>query len=162
MKLLRAIRFDASDTQVFARAAEPDEWLVSGAGLYHGITDGELKGKLRQAFANGFLGVGSFGHSTFACVALADAGIADAMEGELARQILERYGAPDLEAARGVARDEIAFAADLCRDLAPGTLVTVSRVLDADGSVREAFRTIRPRGDADHNVRLWSDGGDDA
>ncbi len=71
---------------------------------------------------------------------------------------MERFGAPDMAAARGVAREEVAFAADLCGDLSPGTVITVSRVLDADGSVRESFRTIRPQRAADHDVRLWSDG----
>lgn len=161
MKLPRAIRFDASDTKVFARAAEPGEWMVSGAGLFHGIAQAELTGKLRQAFANGFLGVGSFGHSTFACVALADEDVAGAIETELARQIVERFGAPAAEAAVVVAREEVAFALDLVRDLELGTLVTVSRVLEADGGVREAFHTIRPQGDADHNVRLWCGGDGD-
>ncbi|MGE0630692.1 MAG: DUF6505 family protein, partial [Hyphomicrobiaceae bacterium] len=61
MKFLRAIRFDESDTRVFQRAAEPDEWLVSGATAFAGIEPAQLKGKLRQAFANGFLGIDTLG-----------------------------------------------------------------------------------------------------
>ena len=31
MRLARTLRFDESDERVFERAAEPDEWAVSGA-----------------------------------------------------------------------------------------------------------------------------------
>jgi len=34
VKLIRTIRLDPSDTFVFARAAEPGEWAVSGAFVF--------------------------------------------------------------------------------------------------------------------------------
>jgi hypothetical protein len=56
-----------------------------------------------------------------------------------------RFGAPDLDAARGAADEEVAFAASLC-DHQAGTLVAVRRVFQ-DGAIREAFRTLHPRGE---------------
>ncbi len=63
----------------------------------------------------------------------------------LARQFHERLGAPDLAAARAAAEEEIAFAASLC-DHPRDTLIAVRRSFE-DGAIREAFRTLRPRGD---------------
>jgi hypothetical protein len=53
------------------------------------------------------------------------------------------YGAPDIEAALPVAREEIAFMQDLCADHAPNVLLVVQRELTEAG-VRESFRSITP------------------
>ena len=52
--------------------------------------------------------------------------------------------APDLAAAREAAREEVAFAASLC-DHPKDMLIAVRRTFE-DGAIREAFRTLRPRG----------------
>ena len=59
--------------------------------------------------------------------------------------MLERLGAPDLAAARAAAEEEVAFAASLC-DHPRDTLIAVRRTFE-DGAIREAFRTLHPRGD---------------
>ena len=64
MKLLRTIRLDPSDTFIFADAAEPGEWAVSGAFMFADDDPAKLEGKSRSAFRGGFLGVQSFGWST--------------------------------------------------------------------------------------------------
>jgi len=61
----------------------------------------------------------------------------------LAATLMEKFGAPDLAAARGAAEEEVAFAASLC-DHAPQTLLAVQRSVE-DGEIRERFRTLRPR-----------------
>jgi hypothetical protein len=63
----------------------------------------------------------------------------------LAHQLVTRLGAPDAETARAAAREELTFAAELCAGHGVGTLVALHRSVDADGSVRERFRTLRPR-----------------
>src|SRR5664279_2101520 len=73
-----------------------------------------------------------------------------AMVARLAGQLLEKFGAPSIEAARGAAEEEIAFAASLC-DHPAQTLLAVQRSVE-DGEIRERFRTLKPReasGDAD-------------
>ena len=59
----------------------------------------------------------------------------------LAPHLVTLYGAPDLEAARPVATEELSQMAGLCADHTANTLLTVSRELTPNG-VGEAFRTI--------------------
>ena len=70
----------------------------------------------------------------------------------LASQLLEKFGAPDLNAARVAAEEEVAFAASLC-DHPPQTLLAVQRSVE-NGEIRERFRTLRPRENAAGADRL--------
>lgn len=143
LKLPRTIRLDPSDTFVYARAAEPGEWAVSGAFLFHGIDVAALEGKARQAFRAGFLGIGSFGWSTLAVVTEVSAEeYAQAVE-SLARRLVDHCGAPDIAAARPAAEEEVAFARTLC-DHPPNMLIGIHRSLEEDG-IRESFRTLQRR-----------------
>ena len=144
MRLLRTIRLDPSDTFVFERAADPGEWAVSGAFMFADADPGALAGKSRAAFRGGFLGVASFGWSTLVQIVDATQEDHDALIDALARQLRERLGAPDLGAARAAAQEEVAFAASLC-DHPRDTLIAVRRTFE-DGAIREAFRTLHPRG----------------
>jgi hypothetical protein len=62
----------------------------------------------------------------------------------LAKQLHERLGAPDLAAALAAAEEEVEFAASLC-DHPRDTLIAVRRTFE-NNAIREAFRTLRPRG----------------
>ncbi|MFV0294605.1 MAG: DUF6505 family protein [Hyphomicrobiaceae bacterium] len=155
MKLLRAIRFDDSDTRVFERAAEPGEWLVSGAGLFFGIEKAQLKGRLRQAFANGFLGCETLGHATFGTVATADEPVAATIRAQLVKHFMQEFGAPGHAEAESVASDEIAFMMETCAPLEVGALLTVRRTLAADGNIAEEFRVLARRVGVQHTMGLW-------
>ena len=144
MLLARTIRFDASDLNVFETAAEPDEWAVSGAFEFSNWAEEDVQGKKRQAFANGWLGLESFGRATFIAVAQAEEAERAAAIEALAAHFVERYGAPDLDAARAVAADEMRFMEELCAEQAPNTLLVVERALTSAG-VKESFRAIKPR-----------------
>ena len=144
MKLLRTIRLDPSDTFVFERPAEPGEWAVSGAFMFADVDPAELTGKERAAFRGGFLGVASLGWSTLVQIVEATQEDRDRLVDTLGRQLHERLGAPDLAAARAAAEEEVAFAASLC-DHPRDTLIAVRRTFE-DGAIREAFRTLHPRG----------------
>lgn len=143
-KLARTIRLDGSDLNVFEHAAEPDEWAVSGAFAFSNWEESDLVGQARQAFANGWLGLESFGRSTFVAVAEAtEAEFAQATEA-LAEHFVAAWGAPDLAAARPTAEEEISFMVSLCEEHEPNTLLAVSRELTEAG-VREQFRAIEPQ-----------------
>jgi phenylpyruvate tautomerase PptA (4-oxalocrotonate tautomerase family) len=144
MKLLRTIRLDPSDTFVFEHAAEPGEWAVSGAFVFWDADEGKLEGKARSAFRSGFLGVESLGWSTLVQIVEASEADRAALVERLARQLVEKFGAPDASARAG-AQEEVAFAESLCNHPAD-TLIAMHRVFE-DGAVREAFRTLHPRGD---------------
>jgi hypothetical protein len=147
VKLLRTIRLDISDTFVFEQAAEPGEWAVSGAFMFarHDITG--LQSKARAAFRAGFLGVESFGRSSLAQVVTVTAQDRRELIELLASQLVARCGAPDLATATPAAEEEVAFVESLCEH-PDGLLIAVSRNRDETG-IREAFRTLRPRGGAD-------------
>ena len=144
LKLARTIHFDESDQQVFARPAATGEWAVSGGFEFSNWTDADLTGKARQAFANGWLGVGSFGRATFVAVAqISEAEVAEATQA-LADHMLEIYGAPSPEVAYVAAAHEVEFMQELCEDQAPNTLLAISRELTIAG-VKEQFRAIKPQ-----------------
>jgi hypothetical protein len=146
VKLIRTIRLDPSDTFVFEHAAEPGEWAVSGAFVFWNTDVTQLEGKARSAFRSAFLGVESLGWSTLVQIVEASESDRAAVVETLARQLVARFGAPDLEAARAAAEEEVAFAASLCHHPAD-TLIALHRTFE-DGEVREAFRTLYPRGGA--------------
>lgn len=142
MKLLRTIRLDSSDAFVFERAAAPGEWAVSGAFAFPSLDIAALQGKARAAFRAGFLGLSSLGRSTL--VQIVDATEQDraAAVELLARQLAERFGAPDLGSACAAAEEEISFSASLCHHAA-GVVVAVTRTVEG-GSIREAYCSLLP------------------
>jgi hypothetical protein len=143
IRLPRTIRLDPSDTFVFDYPAEPGEWAVTGSFLFWEADLASLAGKARAAFRSGFLGVRSFGFSTLVVVSEASERERDEAIDALARHIYEKLGAPDLEAARAAAGEEIAFAATLCRHEV-NTIIAMHRTVE-DGNLKEQFRTLRPR-----------------
>ena len=143
LKFPRTIRLDPSDIFVFERAAEPGEWAVSGAFVFWNRDPATLEQKQRVALRSGFLGIDSLGWSTLAIVTEATEAERQAMVERLAGQLLEKFGAPDLAAARLAAEEEVAFAASLC-DHPPQTLLAVQRSIES-GEIRERFRTLKPR-----------------
>ena len=154
MKFLRAIRFDASDLAVYGVAAGEREWVVSGAFAFAGLDAIQLGGKTRQAFANGFLAIPSFGHSTFATVATMSASEYREIADLLAHHLADRCGAPDAAAAAAAADQEMAFIAGLCAEKPVNCVFTVSRRLDGEGNIREEFREIAAPG-APRHARIW-------
>jgi hypothetical protein len=148
VKLLRTIRLDASDTFVFEEPAEPGEWAVSGAFAFAGCNPAGLRGKARTAFRAGFLGLTSLGRSTLVQIVDAEERDRREMVELLAAHLVARFGAPDLATARIAAEEETSFAASLC-DHPPGVLVAVTRSHD-NGTIREVFRTLRPRSGIGH------------
>lgn len=145
MKLARVIHFDESDTLVFTRPAQTGEWAISGGFEFSNWAEADLTGKARQAFANGWLGIGvTFGRATFVAVAQIEEEERASLEAALAQHFVDLYGAPDLDAAHPVARDEISYMIELCEDHDPNTLLAISRELTEAG-VREAFRAIEPQ-----------------
>lgn len=156
MKLLRTIRFDSSDERVFEQAAAADEWAVSGAFAFAHLAPSDVVGKVKQAFANGFLGVESFGRSTFATVAEADQSDCDEIAFRLARHFVDHFGAPDVKAAWPAAQEEVELVLSLCRDAPINTVFTVRRFFDQDGQIKEELRTIKPPSGEPLHARIWT------
>jgi hypothetical protein len=156
MKLLKTIRFDASDERVFNLAAASEEWAVSGAFAFAGVAPNSLTGKSRQAFANGFLGLSSFGRSTFATVTHATATDLDQIEQILTLHFVSACGAPDETTARRVAAEETSFVRELCRDAPINTCFIVRRTWDAQGQIKEEIRIVRPPMGEPLHAKIWT------
>ncbi|MFT7059190.1 MAG: hypothetical protein ACJASV_001697 [Pseudorhodobacter sp.] len=139
--LARAIHFDESDRNVFHNPARTGEWAVSGGFEFSNWAQGDLVGKARQAFANGWLGIETFGRVTFVATTQIEDTEYDVLLTHLAQHFVDVYGAPSLEAALPVAADELTHMVDLCADHAPNTVLTVLREL-TDSGVREQYRYI--------------------
>ncbi len=141
MLLARAIHFDESDMNVFANPARTGEWAISGGFEFSNWSTADLVGKARQAFANGWLGVETFGRVTFVAVTRIEAAEYETLATRLAEHFVAVSGAPSVEAALPIATEELAQMADLCADHAPNTVLTVMRELTEAG-VREQYRFI--------------------
>ena len=156
MKFFKVIRFDSSDDNVFPLGAQPEEWAVSGAFEFAQLPEEALKGKVKQAFANGMLGLESGGRSTFVTVAeINEDEKAQAVE-KLTQYCVRELGAPSLDAARPVAEEEVGYIADMCSAKPVNTLFAVRRHVDDDGNLREAFHEVKraPDGEAGH-AKIW-------
>jgi hypothetical protein len=154
MKLPRSIRLDSSDPRVFAAAAEPGEWAVTGTFAFVDSIPAELDNKSQLAFKSGWLGLGSFGFTTLVQVSVVPEGEDEAAARALATHLFEVYGAPDMLMALTAAKSEIAYAASLC-DQPAGTLLAIEREMSDEG-ISEKIRVIpRPDEDGGH-AQIWS------
>lgn len=145
MKFLRVARLDDSDERVYSPAAQAGELAVTGTFVFSFSDDDpeRLTGKQRQAYRTGFLGLDSFGWSTVVIIAdVTEAEYKGAIE-SLARHFVSAFGAPSLQDALPVARQEIEYAAGLCEHEV-GTLLALERHADEDG-VHEAIRRVQQR-----------------
>jgi len=154
MKLARTIRFDPSDLNVFPVAADEGEWAIVGTFCFSSLSENDLKGKVKQAFSNGFLGCQSFGFSTLVSVVKARPEDVGAIEAQLATHLVEKFGAPTKAAAAGAVADEIGFMAELCASHKTGTLLAIQRHWDTAG-IKEEFRSL-PKPYSCATQKIWT------
>lgn len=143
MKLARTLRLDVSDQNVFERPAASGEWAISGGFEFSNWTDEHLKGKAKQAFANGWYSIESQGRASFVGVCSITEGELDAIRQQLAQTFVDHYGAPSVEAAYPVACEEIDHMRTMCEDFEDNTLLMVSRTM-SDVGVEETYRSRAP------------------
>jgi hypothetical protein len=144
MNLARAIHFDESDMNVFHVPARTGEWCIPGGFEFSDWSDGDLVGKARQAFTNGWLGLDTFGRVTFVAVTQIEPAEREALIEALADHFVAMHGAPSREAAYPVATQEVDAMVELCDGVDPNRVITVARELGEAG-VRETFRILEAR-----------------
>lgn len=145
MNFARVVRLDDSDLNVFERVAEPGEWAIPGGFAFSNWSEDDLTGKARQEFANGWLGLETFGRASVVAVARITEAEAEAATERLARHFVDVWGAPGIEAARPVAAEEIAHMAALCDGNPENAVMILERSFD-DAGVRERVRIVQPQG----------------
>ena len=115
MKFARTIRFDKSDLNIFPLASEEGELAVVGTFSFYNIKPEDLKGKVKQAFSNGFLGCSTFGFSTLVSLVSINENEIKKLQINLGKYFIDNYGAPSKEVAEKAALEEINFMLDLCK-----------------------------------------------
>ena len=154
MKLAKTIRFDPSDLNVFPLAADEGEWALVGTFCFAGINEADIKGKVKQAFSNGFLGLDSMGFSTLVSIVTVKPDDLGKIENRLCSIFMDEFGAPDEATAMAAVTEEIKFMADLCAEHKPGTLLAIERSLGDEG-IRESFRSLaKPESFAEQ--KIWT------
>lgn len=141
MMLARAIHFDESDMNIFHSPARTGEWCISGGFEFSNWSEADLTGKARQAFANGWLGIETFGRASVVAITQIEPAEVDALTSTLAQHFVDIYGAPSVAEATGVAQDEIMQMVDICDGQPANTLLLVSRELTEAG-VKESYRIV--------------------
>jgi hypothetical protein len=154
MKFSKTIRFDKSDLNVFEISSEEGEWAISGAFEYSNDTMISLKGKRKQSFSNGFLGLESYGRSTLVSISKINQKEKEKLSYSLACYFVKQYRAPSFDDASFAANQEISFMIELCEKHEIGTLLAVNRTLEDDG-IHEKFRSL-PKQDACSNQTIWT------
>ena len=143
MKLARTLRLDVSDQNVFENPAASGEWAISGGFEFSNWSEGELKGKAKQAFSNGWYSVESGGRASFVGVTSITETELEQLRQTLAQTFVDVYGAPSIDDAYPVAVEEIEQMRTMCEDFEDNTLLMVSRTLTEMG-VEETYRSRAP------------------
>jgi hypothetical protein len=127
-KLLRAVRLDDSDEQVFRScgAARDGEPVVSGG---FAACDFENAPRCDPPCHCGvsFVAIGSRARCSIAEVVEATEAELEAQIDALAWHLVKAWNAPSWEAARAVAQEEVLHTSEVCETLAPEVWITVKR-----------------------------------
>ncbi|MDX1608521.1 MAG: DUF6505 family protein [Halofilum sp. (in: g-proteobacteria)] len=163
MRLLRILRLDDSDEQVYFPAAAAGEPAVPGTFMFtFSDTDpARLGGSDYEAFRRGFLGLDSLGWGTLVTIAKATETERQYVLERLAHVFVERFGAPNHWAAMEQAHEELEFVDRLCRRPL-NTILSLERGLDGD-EVSEQFSTHSQQADWEGShpvVRIVPEGED--
>ena len=127
-KLLRAVRLDDSDDQVFRAcgAAKDGEPVVTGG---YAVCDfsGERRCDPSCHCEASFVAAGSAARCTIAEVCEVTPAELEAQADALAWHLVKAWGAPSWEAAREVAAEELRHTAEVCETLEADAWITVKR-----------------------------------
>ena len=154
MKFARTIRFDKSDLNIFPLAAEEGELALVGTFSFSNIQNEDLKGKVKQAFSNGFIGCSSFGYSTLVSLVKVNEDDLINLQHSLGKYFMEHYGATSKIIDEKVASEEINVMSDLCKDRELGSLLSISREWSEEG-IKERFRNL-PKADSCAEQKIWT------
>ena len=154
MKFAKTIRFDKSDLNIFPLASEEGELAVVGTFNFYNLKQDDLKGKVKQAFSNGFMGCTTFGYSTLVSLVNIKEKELQQLKTNLGKYLIDNFGAPSQEMAEEAANEEINFMLDLCKNHEIGSLLSLSRTWENDG-IKEKFRNL-PKADSCAEQKIWT------
>ena len=152
MNLAKTIQLDVSDTRIFEHAANPAEWAISGTFAF--IDDDPLNWsrKKRFAFQSSWLGLKSYGNSTFVQVTKISGEEYEFITRSLTEHFIKYYNAPNPEEAGMAATQEIEDMVSVCNHPA-GTLLKIERSI-FDDKIKESTKVIIPN-DSVLRTQAW-------
>ena len=154
MKFAKTIRFDKSDLNIFPLASEEGELAVVGTFNFYNLKQVDLKGKVKKAFSNGFMGCTTFGYSTLVSLVNIKEKELQQLKKNLGKLLIDNFGAPSIEIAERAANEEINFMLDLCKNHEIGSLLSLSRTWETKG-IKEKFRNL-PKADSCAEQKIWT------
>ncbi|HXZ48405.1 MAG TPA: DUF6505 family protein [Usitatibacter sp.] len=145
-KLLRAVRLDDSDDELFRAcgAAKDGEPVVTGG---YAVCDFAGKRACDPSChcESSFLALASKARCTLAEVVEASEEELEAQTDALAWHLVRAWGAPSWEAARRLAEEELRHTAEVCETLAPEAWIAVRREPAAGGGAVEEQYSVYDR-----------------
>lgn len=148
MRLLRILRLDDSDAEIYLPAAKAGEFAVPGTFMFtfDDVPPERLGGSEAEAFRRGFLGLESLGWGTLVTIAEASEADRRAAIERMTSIFIDRFGAPDQASAEAQAEEELAFVDELCQR-SVNTILSLERSIGPDGDVEEQFHTHEQQAD---------------
>lgn len=148
MRLLRILRLDDSDAEIYLPAAKAGELAVPGTFMFTfaDVDPERLGGSEAEAFRRGFLGLDSLGWGTLVTVAEAGEAERRSVIERMTSIFIDRFGAPDQASAEAQAEEELAFVDQLCQRPV-NTILSLERSIGAEGDVEEQFHTHEQQAD---------------
>ena len=153
MKLAKTIQLDVSDNHIFEHPANPQEWAIAGTFSFVDSDPDNWSRKHKFAFQSAWLGLKSYGNSTFVQVTEIPIKEYEFIIISLAKHLVEKYNAPSLEDAKQASKQEIDDMAALCNH-PQGTLLSIERSLVKNG-IKERARVIKPTKERS-KAKVWN------
>ena len=142
MKLAKTVQLDISDTKIFETPANVGEWALAGTFTFVDSNPNDWSNKQKLCFETAWLGVGSFGYSTFVQTTNIYPSEYEQLLDTVTRHLTQKYGAPNQNEAKKAAKLEIDDMTTLCEH-PPGTLLAIERTFSGDNIV-ERTRIVSP------------------
>ena len=153
MNLEKTVQLDPSDLRIFERPAAIGEWAIAGTFTFVDSDPVAWSKNQTLAFQSAWLGIGSFGYSTFVQATAISSTEYKQLLLTLTAHLTDHYMAPSLEAATDAAKQEIDDMATLCNH-PPGTLLAIERTIDGQ-NITEITRIIE--GSEDQKTpQIWA------
>jgi Family of unknown function (DUF6505) len=137
-KFLKAVRLDDSDAELYQTACDDGEWVCSGGFAVCELAEG-YRCEPRCYCDASFLSISSRSRSTLAEVVEVDDGDIEIFKDALTQHLLFEWKAPNYEAARAVAEEEINYTTELCETFSKEAWISVKRSPGADGAIDEKY-----------------------
>ena len=142
MKYARTIILDKSDIKIFEKVARAGEWAISGTFEFSDHLEIQNMSMKKSAFCNGWLGLSTLGRATLVAVTSVLENEIDHLIQGLAEKFMTYYGAPSMDMALQVAKEEIEFMLTICQRYPENTILMINREFTGEG-IKEKVKHIK-------------------